>query len=200
MPESGNTKSVSIIALRGPVYYQFGIQQEIFVLRRVTKSIRHVLSVGISKGYVRYQIGITFPGLTGTRGGTIHKRGAQGNAVVRSHRNTRIGDASGVLTRAAEGRQIAEFVRTNDGGIFAGENGGREPPRRLSVKSNAGSCSCGKTGGVFIVTGASGASVGRRDATSHAAVRRRRDPLSVRVTLLSGRGYRGCGPCRRGCR
>ena len=38
-------------------------------------------------------------------------------------------------TRSAEGRQIAEFVRTRDGGTFAGENGEREPPRRVSGQS-----------------------------------------------------------------
>gem|GEM_PF-2503949 len=50
-----------------------------------------------------YQIGITFPGPTGTRGGTIHKRGAQGNADIRSYRDTCISDASGVLNETPKG-------------------------------------------------------------------------------------------------
>ncbi len=39
----------------------------------------------------------------GTRGGTIHKRGAQGNADIRSYHDTGIGDASGVKPEAPKG-------------------------------------------------------------------------------------------------
>ena len=102
--------------------------------------------------------------------------------------NTRRVAASGVLTRAAEGRQIAEFVRTNDGGIFAGENGEREPPRRVSGRRRAEQPGEERWSD--------------RGETQRAAPTgcRRRDPWSVHVTLLFVRGCRGCGPCRRGCR
>ena len=103
MPESNNTKSVSIVAQRVSERHQFGIYRKHPDTKRVTNSIRHVLSEVISKGYVSHQIGITFPGPTGTHGGTIHKRGAQGTAVVRSHHDTCIGDASGVLNETPKG-------------------------------------------------------------------------------------------------
>ena len=38
-------------------------------------------------------------------------------------------------TRAAAGRQVEGFYGTRVGGTFAGENGEREPPRRLSGRS-----------------------------------------------------------------
>ena len=41
--------------------------------------------------------------MTGIRGGMIHQGGAQGNAVIRSHCDTRIGDASGVISEAPKG-------------------------------------------------------------------------------------------------
>ncbi len=84
-------------------YYQSGISQELPVLRRISYDMRHLLSALISKGYVWCQIGITFPGPTGTHGGTIHERGAQGNADIRSHSDTRISDASGVLKETPKG-------------------------------------------------------------------------------------------------
>ncbi len=98
-----DTKWVSIIVQRRSERHQFGINSKHPDTRRITKSIRHVLSAGISKRYARYQIGITIPGPTGTRGGTSHKRGAQGNADIRSHSDTRIGDASGVKPEAPKG-------------------------------------------------------------------------------------------------
>ena len=36
----------------------------------------------------------------------IHQGGAQGNADIRSHRDTCIGDASGVISEAPKGGQI----------------------------------------------------------------------------------------------
>ena len=50
----------------------------------------------ISTGYECNQNGGAFLGATGMRGGMIHQGGAQGIAGIRSHRDTRISDASGV--------------------------------------------------------------------------------------------------------
>ena len=47
--------------------------------------------------------------------------------------------------RAAAGRQVEGSLGTRVGGNLAGENGEREPPRRLSTRSSARSCSCGET-------------------------------------------------------
>ena len=43
-----------------------------------------------------------------------------------------ITDASGVRTKAAPGGQDGQSSGKSDGGIDAGEAGGREPPRRVS--------------------------------------------------------------------
>ena len=53
-----------------------------------------------------------------------HQGGAQGNADIRSHRDTRIGDASGVLNEPPKG------VRWRD--LWERESGGFLPARMAS--------------------------------------------------------------------
>ena len=116
-------------------------------------------------------------------------------------------------TRSAEGRQIAEFVGTRDGGTCAGENGEREPPRRLSGQSEwqegvrapelaPGFTSGGRTGRCSLrFTSQAGERHGKRRAAPPVVRGWRRDPRSVHVRRrFSGRGCRGFSPCRRGCR
>ena len=91
------------MAQRTPVSNQIGICRKCPDTNRIANSIRHVLSEGISIGYVRHQIGITFPGMTGMRRGMNNQGGADGNADIRSHRDTGIGDASGVQSEAPKG-------------------------------------------------------------------------------------------------
>ena len=55
------------------------------------------------KEFACHQIGITFPGMMGLRGGMIHQGGAQWNADSCSHRDTGISDASGVQPEAPKG-------------------------------------------------------------------------------------------------
>ena len=55
---------------------------------------------------MRHQIGITYPDMTGVRRWVNHQGEAQGNAAVRSHRDTRIGDASGVEPEAPQGGRL----------------------------------------------------------------------------------------------
>ena len=71
----------------------------------------------ISTRYKHHQIGIAFSGMTGMRRGMIHQGGAQGNAGIRSHRGTGIGDASGVQPEAPKG-----VGRTELAGQAAGES------------------------------------------------------------------------------
>ena len=99
MPESGNTKSVFIIAQRRPERHQFGICRKHAVLQRAYITFKYRDFKGLSC----HQIGITFPGATVIRRGMNNQGGAQGNAVVRSHCDTGISDASGVKSEAPKG-------------------------------------------------------------------------------------------------
>ena len=67
---------------------------------------------------MRHQIGITFPVATGIRRGMKHQSGAQGIAIIRSLRDTGIGDASGVLNETPKGGKRSDLGERESGGFL----------------------------------------------------------------------------------
>ena len=78
---------------------------------------------------MRHQIGITFPGATGMREGMIHQVCAQRNTDIRSHRDTCISDASGVLNETPKGGKRSDPGECESGGFL---------PARITSGSHRG--------------------------------------------------------------
>ena len=154
-------------------------------------------------------------------GDANHNSRAQGSSRSFAASGAGAARCVGCENRSAEGRQKDRISGTNDGGIEAGERGGREPPRRLSGRSEE---QCGEvcTGSVQGADAIAGSCVAvsvrdqrvRRPRAVQVARGGQREKQTSRAAGVATRPVRmfassrnaldgdaeAVGPCRRGCR